>query len=76
MADRVHSLTVVLEADQRIDDAEPLIAAIKHLRGVLDVRPVVADVMSLMAEERAKRELGQKLWEVLYPSRKEPDGNR
>ena len=67
MTDRYHSLTVVLEQDIRTDDAEGLIDTIKRLRGVLSVTGEVADLDSHMAEDRARRELGQKLWEILYP---------
>ena len=67
MTDRYHTLTVVLERDMRDDDAEPLIAAIRQMRGVLKVSGVVADPAAHMAEERARRELGEKLWAALYP---------
>lgn len=67
MTDRFNSLTVVLERDIREDDAEALINAINQLRGVLSVSGNVSDVTSHIAEERAKREIGDKLWSVLYP---------
>ena len=67
MTDRYNTLTVVLEKDMRDDDAEVLIAAIRQLRGILSVRGNVADPSDYMAQERAKRELGDKLWQVLYP---------
>lgn len=67
MTDRIHSLVIVLEHDMRDDDVEPLIMAIKQLRGVISVSSEVADMASHMAEERAKRELGQKLMAVIFP---------
>lgn len=67
MTDRFHSLVVVLESDLRSDDAQALIDAIKQLRGVLSVSGEITDIGTLMAEERAKRELGEKLWNVIYP---------
>ena len=70
MTDRFHSLTVVLERDIREDDAEALMGAIKTLRGVLSVRGEVADMTSVMAEDRARRELGQRLIEIVYPKGK------
>ncbi len=66
MTDRYHTLTVVLERDTRTDDVEALIAAIQQMRGVLKVSGVVSDMDSHMAEERARRELGEKLLAVLY----------
>lgn len=65
MTDRYHALTVVLEEDIRSDDAEDLINAIKMLRGVLSVTPHVTDIESHFSQERARRELIQKLWDVL-----------
>lgn len=69
MTDRIHTLTVVLTNDTRIDDCEPLIAAIRQLRGVVSVETHVADHISHMARERARRELADKLWEVLFPKK-------
>ena len=69
MTDRYHTLTVVLDKDMRDDDAEGLIQAIGWMRGVLKCTGKVADLDSHMAEERARRELGQNLWEILYPTR-------
>lgn len=65
MSDRYNSLTVLLEKDLKDEDAEPLIAAIKQLRGVLDVTPTVSNMIGILAEERARRELIDKLWSVL-----------
>jgi DICT domain-containing protein len=65
MSDRYNYLTVVLERDLKDEDAEPLIAAIKQFRGVLSVTPNVVDTAALLAEERARVELANKLWEVL-----------
>lgn len=65
MTDRYYALTVVLEKDIRSDDAERLIDAIHMLRGVLSVVPNVADSTTWMAEERAKIELKNKIFEVL-----------
>lgn len=69
MTDRFNTLTVVLEKDMRDDDAEGLIEAIQRLRGVLSVTGNVANGNSWMAEERARHDLGQKLWEILYPKK-------
>jgi hypothetical protein len=71
MTNRLAGFTVTLEHDIREDDAGRIIDAIRCLRGVLSVDPVVAGVELHIAEERARRELGGKLWAVLYPV-KEP----
>jgi hypothetical protein len=67
MTDRYYALTVILEKDMRDDDTEKIIEAIKMIKGVLDVKPLISDPTTWMAQERAKRELGEKLWNVLYP---------
>uniref|UniRef100_A0A6M3IZC8 Uncharacterized protein n=1 Tax=viral metagenome TaxID=1070528 RepID=A0A6M3IZC8_9ZZZZ len=67
MTDRYHSLTVVFDQDIRDDDVEPILIAIKMIKGVLSVKPKVADMDSYMAEERVRNDLGKKLWDVLYP---------
>jgi len=65
MTDRVHSLTVVLEKDIRVDDVEPLIQAIAQMRGVLTVSGIVSNADSWMAERRARSMLTRKLFDVL-----------
>lgn len=69
MTDRFFALTVLLDQDIREDDAEPIIAAIQMIKHVQKVEPHITDAGNWAAEERARRELGQKLWEVLYPKR-------
>lgn len=67
MTDRVHSLTVALEHDIRDDDVEPLIQAIRMLRGVLSVTGEVVTSETWMAQERARKQLGEQLIEIVYP---------
>ena len=69
MTDRYHSITVVLEKDVREDDARALIDAIKQMRCVLTVRGVVSNIESMMAEERARHEIGKQLIDIVYPKR-------
>jgi len=65
MTDRYHSLTVALDDDLRVDDAQRLIDAIRQLRGVADVAGNVADVGDWVAERRAQQRLQMRLWDVL-----------
>lgn len=69
MTDRFHSLTVVLGRDIREDDAQRLIDAIVQLKGVISVSGAVSDVASNMAEVRARAEISEKLWDILYPKK-------
>ena len=58
MTDRFHSLTVVLEKDIREDDVQPLMNAIRQMRGVIAVDGHVADFATHMAEQRARTSVG------------------
>lgn len=59
--------TVVLEKSTRAKEAEAIKNAILMVKGVAGVTPQVADVTAYYADTKVRFELGQKLWEVLYP---------
>lgn len=67
MSDRIKALTVVLEQDMREDEVAPLIAAIKYLRNVSSVTAEVADQDLYVATTRVRRELTEKLLQIVYP---------
>lgn len=67
MTDRFSTLTVVLETDIREDDAEHLVSAIRQLRGVLNVSGNVSDISEAVAQARVRRELTDRLWNVIHP---------
>ena len=67
MTDRMNALTVVLSTDMREEQVVGLADAIRMMRGVLSVTSNVTDLHFHIAEQRAIRELGDKLWQVLYP---------
>jgi hypothetical protein len=62
---RIRGFYVALEADIRIDDAEPLMEAVRQLRGVAAVEPDVRDTSDFVARERVRRELMDKIFAVL-----------
>lgn len=67
MTDRYNALVVFLDHDIRSDDAQPLIDAIKQLRGVLEVQPHVGGTLEDdLAYSRVRREMVEKLWQVLH----------
>ncbi|MFA5207532.1 MAG: hypothetical protein WC428_02630 [Candidatus Paceibacterota bacterium] len=43
MTDRVKGFTVTLAEDMRIDDIEPIMQAIRMIKGVIDVQPSITD---------------------------------
>lgn len=70
MTDRIHSITIVLDKDMREDDCANVISAIGMIRGVLSAKMHVADLNTHMAYERARADLGEKIWRALYPEYK------
>jgi hypothetical protein len=68
MTDRHAAYIVVLDSNIREDDArETVLTALRQIRGVLSVEPVIAGPDLHIAEMRARSELTKKLWSVLYP---------
>lgn len=66
MKDRnIHALTVVLDDDIRMDDAQPIIKAIEMIKHVNGVKPVVSDPNAWFAVAKARRDLATKLWDAL-----------
>ncbi len=65
MTDRYNGFFVTLEADVRSDDAEPILNAIRQIRGVLDVRPNVRSIEQYVVEQRVRREFEIKIIEAL-----------
>ena len=62
MTDRLNGFTVVLEKDMRIDDFERIKDAVLMLRGVQQVIPHITNIDTIISEERAKRDLKQKIY--------------
>jgi hypothetical protein len=65
MTDRIRTLTVVLPVNTREDDVQPLIDAIRMLRGVLEVKADVADPADFFAVTNARVHLRSKLLDLL-----------
>lgn len=61
MTDRVNALIVVLKKDMRDDDVQRIKGAIACFEHVLSVTNNVRDVGDLVAYERAKREITDRL---------------
>jgi enamine deaminase RidA (YjgF/YER057c/UK114 family) len=57
MTDRVKALTVVLDADYRIDDIQALVDAIKMMRCVADVETHVTDINDYMNRARVRSDI-------------------
>lgn len=69
MTDRYSALIVVLDSPLREDDAESLIVAVKQLRGVIDVRPLVQDAMEHVAYIRAWNDIKERVLDTFIAAK-------
>ena len=65
MTDRHAGYVVTLAEDVREDDAQPILEAIRMIKHVASVEPVVSDMMFHMAEERVKHRLFMKMYDAV-----------
>lgn len=65
MTDRHSGFIVVLDKDIREDDAQPIISAIRQIKGVMDVQPIVSDPLLHIASIRVKNDILEKIMELL-----------
>lgn len=66
MTERHAAYIVTLAEDIREDDAEVLVVALGAIRGVLSVKPVVADLDLHIAQERAWYDIRERVFAVLF----------
>ncbi len=64
MTDRLKGCVVAFDRDIREDDVEPLLAAIRMIKGVVGVTGLLADSGDYMARMRVRVDLAKKLSEV------------
>lgn len=62
MTDRHAGYVVTLEKNIREDDAQETLAALKQIKGVLDVRPIINGPEVMVAESRIRREMQEKFY--------------
>lgn len=65
MTDRFAGFVVVLADDIREDDAEAVVTALRMVKGVVSVTPVVCDPTLAIAQQRVKREFQTKASEFI-----------
>ena len=65
MTDRHAGYIVTLEQDVREDDAEAIINALRMVRGVGSVEPIVSDHRNHIGEKRARLDMERRLFAVL-----------
>jgi len=70
MTERHSGYLVTLNHDVREDDAKEIITALKMVKCVATVTPVVSDPHSWIIEDRVKRALEEKILEIFHPREK------
>lgn len=67
MTERYHSLTVALEHDMREDDAQGIIDAILHIKGVIGVTGNAVDVTDFIAVTRVRTHYWNEIRKIFFP---------
>lgn len=65
MTTRLKGLVVTFERDIREDDAEGIIEAIRHIRGVLAVANVPTNVDDYIIEARVRNDIERRIFDAL-----------
>jgi hypothetical protein len=65
MTDRAKGCWVAFDENIRVDDVEPLVEAIKMLRGVLAVELQISTPQDYIAESRARAAIAEKIYKAL-----------
>lgn len=66
MTDRHAGYVVALDVDVREDDAQAILQALFHIKGVIKVEPVVLSAELHIAQARAERKIEERLWKALH----------
>lgn len=74
MTDRHAGYVVVLATDMRDDDAEAVLTALRMVKGVASVEPVVADIALHIAEARANQKWVRRLMDFVDDVRQQEWG--
>ena len=71
MTDKHIGYVVTLDSAIHEDDSEFIINAIKAIKHVINVKPVVRDVYKEINETKTKYDLWKKIYEIFYPELKD-----
>lgn len=70
MSERTGGLIVALDGIHRVDDVEKVMDAIRMIKGVSGVTPMVASPETYIATQIAKADIAKRLWDVLNEKEK------
>ncbi len=65
MTNRIRHLTITLDDDTRVDDLEPIVSAIRCIRGVASVEQHVVQAGDHLARQAVRAEVKQELHEAV-----------
>lgn len=64
---RTIAFVVVLEDSLNAEDKDTAVSLLKMIRGVASVRPVLEDMDSVLARDRATMDIRKDIMDVLFP---------
>ena len=67
MGSKFSGLLVTFDKDVHEDDIELRVNAVRMIKGVLSVKPIVSDPMGMIGAERMRYELWATVREALFP---------
>lgn len=65
MTDRLKGAIVTFDRDIREDDADGILAAIAHIKGIVSVQPVQAEAGDVITAMRVKAAIASKMYDFL-----------
>jgi len=66
MSDRYSGLIVTFKEPIKDEDADKIIELFYQIKNVVNVQPVVDDVLMVVAKNQIRHEFTEKLWKVIY----------
>jgi len=73
MTDRIQGFAVTLNHDMREDDVEHVVNALKMVKGVAAVEPVIGDIRDAMARDRVRSDVHTRIFVAVHRIFKEAD---
>ena len=64
MTDRHSGYVVILDGEMREDDAQATIAALRQIKGVVDVKPVVRGINDFVAAVQERHRIMKAIYEI------------
>lgn len=72
MTDRIKGVLITFEKDIRDDDAQPIIEALKMIKGVLTVKPYITGMEDYMLYQKGHMDARREMFNYLKQDPKNP----